>query len=48
MYIMMCFVFLQDGETVLHVAARAGNLDVVNLLLMKDSTLIMKTNRVSQ
>ena len=45
---MMCCVFLQFGWTVLHVAARTNNVDVVNLLLMKDSTLINQTDNVSE
>ena len=43
---MMCCVFLQRGETALHVAARTNNVDVVNLLLIKDSTRINQTNNV--
>ena len=45
---MMCCVFLQNGETVLHVAAWNNSVDIVNLLLMKDSTLINQTNNVSE
>lgn len=45
---MMCCVFLQRGQTVLHVAARTKNVDIVNLLLMKDSTLINQTDNVSE
>ena len=48
LHIMMCCVLLQDGETALHVAARTNNVDIVNLLLMKDSTLISQTNNVSE
>ena len=44
---MMCCVFLQFGETALHVAAERNNVDVVNLLLMKDPTLIKQTDYVS-
>ena len=44
---MMCCVFLQDGQTALHAAAMSNNVDVVNLLLMKDPTLIKQTDKVS-
>ena len=44
---MMCCVFLQHGWTALHVAVVPNNVDVVNLLLMKDPTLIKQTNNVS-
>ena len=44
----MCCVFLQRGETALHVAAWNNNVDIVNLLLMKDSTLINQTDDVSE
>ena len=44
---MMCFVFLQFEQTALHVAAELNSVDVVNLLLMKDPTLIKQTNEVS-
>ena len=44
---MMCCVFLQYGQTALHVAAERNCVDVVNLLLMKDPTLIKQTNEVS-
>ena len=44
---MMCCVFLQLGQTVLHVAAMSNSVDVVNLLLMKDPTLIKQTDKVS-
>ena len=45
---MMCCVFLQLGCTALHVAAWSNNVDIVNLLLMKDSTLINQTDNVSE
>ena len=45
---MMCCVFLQRGWTALHVAAWNNSVDVVNLLLMKDSTLINQTDNVSE
>ena len=48
MHIMMCCVFLQRGWTALHVAARTNSVDIVNLLLMKDSTLINQTASVSE
>ena len=44
---MMCCVFLQHRLTALHVAAMSNNVDVVNLLLMKDPTLIKQTDIVS-
>ena len=44
---MMYCVFLQRGWTALHVAAMSNNVDVVNLLLMKDPTLIKQTDIVS-
>ena len=44
---MMCCVFLQHGWTALHQAVVSNNVDVVNLLLMKDSTLIKQTDDVS-
>ena len=44
---MMCCVFLQRGRTALHLAAMYKRVDVVNLLLMKDSTLIKQTDNVS-
>ena len=45
---MMCCVFLQSRWTALHRAALHNNVDVVNLLLMKDSTLIKQTDKVSE
>ena len=45
---MMCCVFLQHGQTALHVAAMCNSVDVVNLLLMQDSTLINQTDDVSE
>ena len=44
---MMCCVFIQLGQTALHLAAGRNSVDVVNLLLMKDSTLIKQTDKVS-
>ena len=44
---MMCCVFLQFEQTALHIAAERNSVDVVNLLLMKDPTLIKQTNEVS-
>ena len=44
---MMYCMFLQCGWTALHVAAMCNNVDVVNLLLMKDPTLIKQTDNVS-
>ena len=44
----MCCVFIQNGQTALHVAAIRNNVDLVNLLLRKDSTLIKQTNKVSE
>ena len=43
----MCCVFLQHEWTALHVAAISNNVDVVNLLLMKDPILIKQTDKVS-
>ena len=43
---MLCI--LQGGRTALHLAARSNSVDVVNLLLMKDSTLIGQTDIVSE
>ena len=43
----MCCVFLQYGQTLLNVAAGHNSVDVVNLLLMKDPTLIKQTDEVS-
>ena len=45
---MMCCLFLQSGWTALHLAAWNNSVDVVNLLLMKDSTLIKQTDDVSE
>ena len=42
----MCCVFLQGGLTALHAAAEGNSVDVVNLLLMKDPTLIKQTDKV--
>ena len=44
---MMCCVFLQRGWTALHAAAWNNSVDIVNLLLMKDPTLIKQTDNVS-
>ena len=44
---MMCCVFLQYGQTALHMAVRTNSVDVVNLLLMKDPILIKQTDKVS-
>ena len=44
----MCCVFIQGGWTALHVAAKGNSVEVVNLLLMKDSTLIKQTDCVSE
>ena len=44
---MMCCVFLQRGQTALHVVAEHNSVDVVNLLLMKDPTLIKQSDKVS-
>ena len=41
-------MFLQRGWTALHVAAFHNSVDVVNLLLIKDSTLIKQTDGVSK
>ena len=44
----MCCVFLQNGETVLHRAAVGGNQDIVDLLLKKKPDLITQTDNVSK
>ena len=44
----MCCVFLQDGETALHKAAWKGHTDIVNLLLTKNPDLIFQTDKVSE
>ena len=44
----MCYVFLQYGETVLHRAAVGGNQDIVDLLLKKKPDLITQTDNVSK
>ena len=44
---MMCCVFIQYGWTALHSAALHSNVDVVNLLLVKDPTVIKQTDKVS-
>ena len=41
-------MFLQSGWTALHVAASGNNVDVVNLLLMKDPTVINHTSKVNK
>ena len=43
----MCCVFLQYGETPLHVAASNGHLDVAKLILMKPE-MIKQTDNVSE
>ena len=44
----MCCVFLQKGQTALHVAASKNHVDIANMLLMQDSTLITLTDDVSE
>ena len=44
----MCSVFLQKGQTALHVAASKNHVDIANMLLMQDSTLITLTDDVSE
>ena len=41
-------MFLQSGWTALHVAASSNNVDVVNLLLMKDPTVINQISKVNK
>ena len=48
LHIMMYCVFLQFGRTALYVAAMSNSVDVVNLLLMKDSIVINQTDGVSE
>ena len=45
---MTCCVSLQNGQTALYVAAMSNSVDVVNLLLMKDSIVINQTDNVSE
>ena len=45
---MLCCVSLQGERTALHLAARSNSVDVVNLLLMKDLTLIEQSDIVSK
>ena len=44
----MCCMFLQDGDNVLLLAAYKGHTDVANLLLQKRPGLINQTNNVSE
>ena len=45
--VVMCFAFLQNaGWTALHVAAFHNSVDIVNVLLKNDPTLIKKTTKV--
>ena len=47
MMIISC-VFLQKGQTALHLAASKNHVGIVNILLMQDSTLIKLTDSVSE
>ena len=44
----MCCVLLQYRHTALHLAVMHNSVDIVNLLLRKDSTLIKQTDKVSE
>ena len=44
----MCCVYLQDGDNALHIAAFKGHSDVANLVLQKKPDLIMQKNDVSK
>ena len=44
----MCCVFLQKGQTALHVAASENHVDIANMLLMQDPALITLTDDVSE
>ena len=41
----MC-VFLQYGWTALHISVLHNHVDIIDMLLMKDSTLIKQTDNV--
>ena len=43
----MCCIISQGGWTALHSASSRGHVEVVNMLLMKDFTLIKQTDNVS-
>ena len=44
----MCCVFLQKGQTALHVAASKNHVDIANMLSMQDAALITLTDNVSE
>ena len=44
----MCCVFLQKGQTALHVAASKNHVDIANMLLMQDPALITLIDNVSE
>ena len=44
----ICCVFLQDGETALHKAAWHGHDDIVNILLRKNTDIVTQTDNVSE
>ena len=44
----LCCVFLQKGQTALHVAASKNHVDIANMLLMQDAALITLTDNVSE
>ena len=46
--IVMCCSFLQSGGTAFHVAAIHNSVDVFNVLLKNDPTLIRKATKVSK
>ena len=43
----MCCVFLQFGRSALHLAVIHNSVDVIDMLLMEDPTLIKETDYVS-
>ena len=42
------FLHIQSGWTALHTAASTNSVNVVNVLLMEDSTLIKQTSKVNK
>ena len=45
---MICCVFLQEGDNAMHLAAMWGQDSVVSLLLQKHPNMIKQTNNVSE
>ena len=44
----ICCVFLQDGENAMHLAARNGHESLVDWILQKHPDMIKQTNIVSE